>query len=104
MQAVRSATHCRSAEWEAFDDFAGLAVRLALLERRYASAARLLGYLDKAGRRLGRVTPFGAAVRAGALATLEAEIDRATLEGLIAEGKQMDEEGVCALALDASHD
>lgn len=46
----------------------------------------------------------GAAARAGALATLEAEIDGATLEELIAEGSQMDEEGVCALALDASKD
>lgn len=91
---------CRSAEWEAFDDFAGLAVRLALLEQRYVSAARLLGYLDKAGHRLGRVTPFGATVRARTFAALEAEMDRATLEGLVAEGNRMDEESVCALALD----
>ncbi|MDM0113446.1 adenylate/guanylate cyclase domain-containing protein [Variovorax sp. J22R133] len=91
---------CRSAEWEAFDDFSGLAVRLALLEQRYASAARLVGFLDKSTHRLGRASPSSVAVHARALALLASRMDEATLERLIAQGRQMSEEDVCALALD----
>ena len=45
---------CRSAEWDAFDAFADIPVRLTLAEQRHASAARLVGYFDKAKHRLGR--------------------------------------------------
>jgi len=91
---------CRSAEWEAFDDFASIPIRLTLAERRYTSAARLVGYLDKAKHRLGRTPPSSSALRARALATFESHLDEATVQRLIAEGHQLREEEVCALTLE----
>jgi predicted ATPase len=91
---------CRSAEWEAFDDFAGIPIRLTLAERRYASAARLVGHQDKSMQRLGRETHFSKALRARALAEFEGHLDEATVQRLIAEGRQLREEEVCALALE----
>lgn len=91
---------CRSAEWDAFDDFAGIPIRLTLAEQRYASAARLVGYFDKAKHRVGLETPFGNALRTRALAAFEGHLDEVTLQKLIAEGHQLREEEVCALTLD----
>jgi len=91
---------CRSAEWEAFDDFAGIPIRLTLAERRYARAARLVGHQDKSMQRLGRETHFSKALRARALAEFEGHLDEATVQRLIAEGRQLREEEVCALALE----
>ncbi|MDM0117770.1 adenylate/guanylate cyclase domain-containing protein [Variovorax sp. J22R133] len=94
---------CRSAEWDGFDDFAGIPIRLTLGEQRHTSAARLVGYRDKATHRLGRETPFGAALRAHALAAFEGHLDDATVQKLIAEGHQMREEDVCAVTLEAGN-
>lgn len=91
---------CRSAEWEAFDDFAGIPIRLTLAEQRHTSAARLVGYFDKAKHRLGLEAPFSKALRTRALAAFEGHLNEGTVQELIAEGHQLREEDVCALTLE----
>lgn len=90
---------CRMAEWEGLWDFAGLYVQLALRERRYVAAARLIGFADKAWRHLGRLTRFSREMCAIACAKLEEQMDAQMLERLVAEGELMDEEAMIALAL-----
>lgn len=91
---------CRSAEWEAFDAFADIPVRLMLAERRHFCAARLVGYFDKAMHRLGRDTHLSNPFVTRALAEFEGKLDEVTVQKLFAEGHQLREEDVCAITLD----
>ena len=90
----------RAAEWGGFRDFVGLSVQLALSERRYVTAARLVGYADQTLRHLGRVTRFGQQMRLVACTTLQAQMDVQTLDRLISEGNGLDEDTAAALALE----
>jgi hypothetical protein len=90
----------RATEWGGFRDFVAVSVRLALMERRHATAARLLGYTEVAWRHLGRVTPYGHQLRSTAYSALQRHMDAHSLERLIAEGASLDEEAVVTLALE----
>jgi hypothetical protein len=93
---------CRVSAWHGFGIFSDLCTLLALREGRLSAAACLIGFADEAWERIGR--PPGASVRfrAKAIASLKADMDGITLEGLIELGAQMDEESVCALTLGGS--
>jgi predicted ATPase/class 3 adenylate cyclase len=70
-------------------------VELAFHEQRHSSAATLLGYARAAG--------WGPDIQrrcAELLAGLETVLDAETLERLLAKGKALDEEAVCALTLE----
>jgi predicted ATPase/class 3 adenylate cyclase/DNA-binding winged helix-turn-helix (wHTH) protein len=85
----------RQTGWHRFGQFANVFVELALSERRYSQAARLLGYARKSWWR-----PETERRCAELLAALETVLDPKTLERLLADGKALDEEAVCALTLE----
>jgi predicted ATPase/DNA-binding winged helix-turn-helix (wHTH) protein len=85
----------RRAGWQRLGQFGNALVELALHEQRYSPAARLLGYARTAWWR-----PDTQRRCAELLATLETVLDPETLERLLAEGKALDEEAVCALTLE----
>jgi hypothetical protein len=85
----------RRAGWELFGSFGNAFVELALHEQRHASAASLLGYARAAWGRQHTQRRS-----AELLAALEGVLDAETLERLLANGKALDEEAVCALTLE----
>jgi hypothetical protein len=85
----------RRTGWELFGSFGNAFVELALHEQRHASAASLLGYARAAWGR-----PQTQRRSAELLAALEGVLDAETLERLLANGKALDEEAVCALTLE----
>ena len=97
---------CRSAEWEGFGDFSGLFAWLALRDGRHEAAARLIGFLDGFWLRHRWRSRLSIGGREKACAVLATQLDAATIDRLIAEGMQMDEESVCVftLGVNASHE
>ena len=85
----------RRAGWQRLGQFGNAFVELALHEQRYSPAASLLGYARAAWWR-----PDTERRCAELLAALETVLDAETLERLLAEGKALDEEAVCALTLE----
>jgi len=85
----------RRAGWQRLGQFGNAFVELALHEQRYSPAASLLGYARAAWWR-----PDTQRRCAELLAALETVLDAETLERLLAEGKALDEEAVCALTLE----
>jgi predicted ATPase/DNA-binding winged helix-turn-helix (wHTH) protein len=85
----------RRTGWHRFGNFANAFVELAFHEQRHSSAATLLGY--------ARAKGWGADLQRRCvelLAQLETVLDEETLERLLAIGKVLDEEAVCALTLE----
>lgn len=89
----------RRRDWDWFGYHADSFALLAALEGRSEAAARLIGYCDHARRRGGGRNLNAALARALAWRAVEAALDAATIERLMAEGASLDEEGACALAL-----
>jgi tetratricopeptide (TPR) repeat protein len=85
----------RRTGWHHFGNFGNAFVELAFHEQRHASAATLLGYARVAWGR-----PQSQRRSAELLAVLQAVLDEETLERLLAKGKTLDEEAVCALTLE----
>ncbi len=86
----------RRSGWHRFGQCGSAYVELAFHEQRHSSAATLLGYARAAG--------WGTDQRrrcAELLAELETVLDAETLDRLLARGKALDEEAVCALTLEA---
>ena len=77
---------CRAADWDLFDWWDEAYPLLALREGRYETAARLLGYHDREGRRLG-VRALAIEDMEQARSALEAEFGAPTLRRLMAEGR-----------------
>jgi len=85
----------RRTGWQRLGQFGNAFVELAFHEQRHLSAARLLGYARAAwGRQQTQRRS------AKLLAALETVLDAKTLERLLAKGKALDEEAVCALTLE----
>jgi predicted ATPase/DNA-binding winged helix-turn-helix (wHTH) protein len=93
----------RALEWETFPTFAPLLAYFAASEERFESAARLLGYAAVAGERMGG-DPEPNEQKALDLATaaVQARLGDDARKRLMAEGARLDEEAVCALALEAA--
>ena len=85
----------RRTGWQRLGQFGNAFVELAFHEQRHSSAASLLGYARAAWWR-----PDTQRRSAELLAALETALDTETLERLLAEGKALDEEAVCALTLE----
>jgi predicted ATPase/class 3 adenylate cyclase len=85
----------RRTGWQRLGQFGNALVELALHEQRYSPAASLLGYARAAWWR-----PDTQRRCAELLAALENVLDAETLERLLADGKALDEEAVCALTLE----
>ena len=85
----------RRTGWHSFGQCGHVFVELAFHEQRYSPAASLLGYARAAWWR-----PDTQRRSAELLAALETVLDTETLERLLAEGKALDEEAVCALTLE----
>jgi hypothetical protein len=92
----------RSREWEWLAFYSGVFALLAAREGRTEDAARLLGYADRAARRVGIRGQAGAPPRTQAFEAIRDRLDEATLARRMAEGAFLDEAGVCALALGAA--
>ena len=85
----------RRTGWNLFGLCSHVFVELALHEHRYRDAARLLGYARAAwGRHAVTRSQFKKL-----LTMLTSEIDATSLERLLVEGKELDQEAVCALTL-----
>ena len=80
--------------WHRLGNFGDTFVELALQEQRYTAAASLLGYAHGAWRRQQQQRRC-----AELLVALEAVLDTETLDRSLAQGKALDEEAVCGLAL-----
>jgi predicted ATPase/DNA-binding winged helix-turn-helix (wHTH) protein len=92
---------CRASDWDLFDTWDEAYLLLALQEARQETAARLLGYHDRAGRPPGaRALALEEVTRARS--TLKAAFDAPNLQRLLAEGAQLDQEAVCALTLESA--
>ena len=85
----------RRTGWQRLGQFGNACVELAFHEQRHLSAASLLGYARAAWWR-----PDTQRRCAELLAALETVLDAKTLERLLAKGKALDEEAVCALTLE----
>ena len=85
----------RRTGWQRLGQFGNAYVELAFHEQRYSAAASLLGYTRKSWGR-----PYTQRRSAELLAALETVLDAKTLERLLAKGKALDEEAVCALTLE----
>ena len=85
----------RRTGWHRLDPFGNTYVELAFHEKRYSAAASLLGYARAAWCR-----PDAQRRCAELLTELETVLDAETLERLLADGKGLDEEAVCALTLE----
>jgi len=94
---------CRSVEWNSFEPFAGLYLRLALAEGRIDDAARLLGYADAARQRAWS-TQTTTPSQEDARARLSAMQPAQRLAQLCAEGERSAEEQVCRWVLAAPTD
>ncbi len=90
---------CRISGWHVFGIFSDLNTLLALRERRWRTAAKLLGYSDAAQSRIGRRSDTRTGFGARAHASLQAELGASSLEELIVLGAQLNEEAVCTLTL-----
>jgi hypothetical protein len=88
----------RRSGWALFGAYSHDFAELAIHEHRYPDAARLLGYARAAWGR-GTV-PVGESKKL--LTTLESEIDATSLERLLVEGKELDQDAVCALTLETA--
>ena len=86
----------RRSGWALFGLYGHTYVELALHEHRYRDAARLLGYARAAWGR--GVTPGRESERL--LDMLQSEIDATSVERLLVEGKELEQEAVCALTLE----
>lgn len=89
----------RAADWYLFNLLDESCFLLAMQEGRHHSAARLLGYSDRRSR---RVIDFRMAEThvERSRAELETICAAPTLRRLLSEGAALDEEAVCALALE----
>jgi predicted ATPase/class 3 adenylate cyclase len=87
----------RRTGWHRFGQCGSAYVELAFHEQRYRAAASLLGYTRKSWER-----PYTQRRCAELLAALETVLDAETLERLLAEGKALGEEAVCALTLETA--
>ena len=85
----------RRTGWQRLGQFGNACVELAFHEQRHSSAASLLGYAREAWSRQELQRRC-----AELLAELETVLDAETLERLLAKGKALDEEAVCALTLE----
>jgi predicted ATPase len=85
----------RRTGWNLFGSYGYAFVELALHEHRYWDAARLLGYARAAWGRRAMTRSESEKL----LSKLESEIDATSLERLLVEGKELDQEAVCALTL-----
>jgi predicted ATPase/class 3 adenylate cyclase/DNA-binding winged helix-turn-helix (wHTH) protein len=85
----------RRTGWHRLGPFGNTYVELAFHEKRYSAAASLLGYARAAWCR-----PHAQRRCAELLTELEIVLDAETLERLLADGKGLDEEAVCALTLE----
>jgi len=88
---------CRRSGWHRLGNFGNTFVELALQEKRYLHAARLLGYARGAWER-----PYIEHDSNKLLTALELYLDAAILEHLLAEGKELDPEAVCAMTLETA--
>ncbi len=89
----------RSRDWEWFGLYSDLFTLLAVTERRWEAAARLLGFAD-AQQALGGTRALHAArARVQAGQSLQAALDARTLQRLAAEGAALTAAEVCLLAL-----
>jgi class 3 adenylate cyclase len=88
----------RRTGWHRLGNFSHAFVELALHEHRHLDAARLLGYARAAW---GRGT-LPARESRKLLATLQSEMNATSLERLLVEGKELDQEAVCALTLETA--
>jgi hypothetical protein len=96
---VDFAAASRSRDWEWFGLYSGLFALLAAVEARYETAARLLGYADRAHQQLGaRGSQVGQAWER-ATGLVSAALAPATVTRLAYEGAQMTPEAVCSGAL-----
>jgi hypothetical protein len=66
-----------------FGIFSDLCTLLALREGRLRAASCLIGFADEAWERIGRPPGASVRLRVKAIASLKADMDRVTLEGLI---------------------
>ena len=90
---------CRAVEWSRFDIFAHVYFMLAFAERRYETAARLLGFSGVATPRAWGMPRF-AQKREKSRAELAAILDPQRLNALLAEGAGLGQEEVCRLTLE----
>lgn len=89
----------RTRDWDLLSMQSDSCALLAVREGRARAAARLLGYADQAHRLLGARAAASRYVRAQCVAAVEAALGPQAIVALMAEGAQLDEEGVCALTL-----
>ena len=93
----------RAAQWDAFGVYSPIFALLAASEGRLESAARLLGYAERCIRSAGgQREPNEARAWDLALSRVDAGLDRARRDRLMAEGARLDEDAVCALTLEAA--
>ena len=90
---------CRAVEWSHFEPFCPVYFRLALLEHRLESAARLVGYAEQVTATAWAMLRFEH-LRNAARAELAAKIEPVRLEALYAEGANLEPEAVCRLTLE----
>jgi len=102
---ARFAAESRAREWEWLGVYAGVFAWLAACEGRGDDAARLLGYAERAARRLNARLVQASAALPRARAAVESMLDAVTLAARVEEGARLDEAAMCALALrDAFND
>jgi predicted ATPase/class 3 adenylate cyclase len=87
----------RRTGWHRLGNFGNTFVELALRENRHLHAARLLGYARGAWPR-----PHIQRESDKLLAALELYLDATALERLLAEGRDLEAEAVCALTLESA--
>ena len=87
----------RRSGWIRLGNFGNTFAELALQEKRHRDAARLLGYARAAWARPHRQREFNKL-----LSALELNLDAATLKRLLAAGKELDPEAVCATTLETA--
>ena len=90
---------CRAVEWDRFDVFSHVYFRLAFAERRYETAARLLGFNAMATPRAWGKLRFES-TREKAREELAAILSAPRLNALLTEGAALGQEEVCRLTLE----
>jgi ATP/maltotriose-dependent transcriptional regulator MalT len=91
----------RAAQWDTFGTYGAVFALLAACEGRVESAARLVGHADRCSAAMGgQLETNEARARELALARVDAELDPAERDRLMAEGARLAEEAVCAMTLE----
>ncbi len=96
---VDFAAASRSRDWEWFGLYSGLFALLAAIEGRHETAARLLGYADRAHQQLGSRDAQAGQAWDRASNLVNAALPLATSSRLANEGAQMAPQAVCDSAL-----